>query len=244
MLLLAIDSAGPNCSIALHDSAREGTGAVLGERALGPGRDHADRLIDLIDTLLREHRLTYGALDVIAVNHGPGSFTGLRTAVAAARGLALAAGLPVLPVNSLEALATAVPPWTSGVLMAAMDARRNEVYAQTFDCDLTPLDEARAMPPEMAGEELMAVEQRVIGPLRLVGNGAALIRTALPDTAAVVMTEAELHARAIAACATRRLAAGEQAIAGHRLRPFYLRAPDARPQTPIFAPKAPRAIGV
>ena len=96
----------------------------------------------------------------------------------------------------------------------------------------------------MAGEELMAVEQRTAGPLRLVGNGAALIRAVIPDSAAIVMTEAEPHARAIAACAARRLAAGEEAIAGHRLRPFYLRAPDARPQTPIFAPKASRAIGV
>ncbi len=70
---------------------------------------------------------------MIAVNHGPGSFTGLRSAVAAARGLALAAGLPVLAVGSLEALAAAVPSYASGTLVAAMDARRGQVYAQAFD---------------------------------------------------------------------------------------------------------------
>lgn len=238
MLLLAIDSAGSTCSVALFDSTRDGMAAVLGERALGPGRDHADRLIDLVDTLLREQGLAYGALDVIAVNHGPGGFTGLRTAVAAARGLALAADLPVLPVTSLEALAAAVPPWTSGVLVAAMDARRNEVYAQAFDRTLIPLNQPRAMSPDMAFEEL------IDSPLRLVGSGAALIRAALPDTVSIVMSEAELDARAIARRAAQRLASGEAPIAGNCLRPLYLRAPDARPQTPMFAPETNRAIGV
>ena len=81
----------------------------IGHRRLSAARGQADHLIGLIDELLGAAGCDYAALGALAVNCGPGSFTGLRSVVAAARGLALAAGLPVVGVSSLEALAAAVP---------------------------------------------------------------------------------------------------------------------------------------
>ena len=153
-----------------------GGAALLGHRRLAPARGQADQLVALIDDLLRAARLDYRALGVIAVNHGPGSFTGrAQRRVAAARGLALAAGLPVLAVTSLEALAAAVPERAAGRCVAALDARRGQVYVQVFDRQRRPQSRARAPDcRQQAAADLPA------GPLRLVGSGAVLIRAALP----------------------------------------------------------------
>ncbi len=176
MLLLALDSADATCSAALWDSARPAPAALLGHRRLAPGRGQADHLIALIDDLLRALGLDYRALDLLAVNHGPGSFTGVRSAVAAARGLALAAGLPVLAVGSLEALAAAVP---DGSGDAAGGARRppRRGLRPGLRSAAAAAGRARASDPEQAVAELAA------GPLRLVGSGAGLIRERLPEPA-------------------------------------------------------------
>ena len=105
MLLLAIESAGPGCSVALWDLARAESEACLGQRSLGAREGQADRLIALIDGLMAESAVSYHALELIGVDIGPGSFTGVRTGVAAARALALATGLRVCPVTGLEVLA-------------------------------------------------------------------------------------------------------------------------------------------
>ena len=202
MLLLALDSAEAACSVALWDSARPEPAALLGHRRLAGARSQADRLIELIDDLMSAARLDYHALDMIAVDHGPGSFTGVRSAVAAARGLALAAALPVLAVTSLETLAAAVPEARPGALVAALDARRGEVYVQIFDRAGQP----RSAPAAVAPERL--VRSLEPGPLRLVGSGAPPIRAALPADRPVSVEEAALDARWVARRAAQRLAGG------------------------------------
>jgi tRNA threonylcarbamoyladenosine biosynthesis protein TsaB len=236
VILLALDSAEATASVALWDSGREEPGALLAYRRLASSSGQADRLVELIDSALGEAALfDYQALGMITVNHGPGGFTGLRSAVAAARGLALAAGLPVLAVGSLEALAAAVPARNSGTLLAALDARRGQVYAQAFDHRGRPRGSPRAVTPEEASLGLGS------GPLRLVGSGAPLVRAALPEARPVVIETAEPDARWVARCAVRRLAEGERPQSGFTLRPFYLRPPDARLPTPVIAPA--RAAG-
>lgn len=221
-MLLAIESAGLACSVALS----AGVWPTIELRAyheIDAPRGQADRLIELIEAALRAAGAGYGDLDLIAVDRGPGSFTGVRTGVAAARGLALATGLPVLPVTSLEALASGVTADASTPILAVIDARRGEVYVQAFDRALDPLGEPAALPPETAA-------RRLEPPLRLVGSGAGLVRAALPEDAEATMEPAALDARAVATCAARRLAAGIRPIAGFAVCPLYLRAPDARPQ--------------
>jgi tRNA threonylcarbamoyladenosine biosynthesis protein TsaB len=235
VLLLALDNAEAACSAALWDCARPPTEALLAHRRLSAARGQADHLIPLIDTLLRSADCDYSALDALAVNCGPGSFTGLRSVVAAARGLALAAGLPVVGVSSLEALAAAVPE-TPGTLVAALDARRGEIYLQAFDRHRRPRSEPAVRTPAQAVTGLGP------GALHLVGSGAALLRAAMPTGRAAVVESVESDARWVASCAARRLAAGERPQPGPMLRPLYLRRPDARPQVPLVAPARAQAL--
>lgn len=218
MLLLALDSATPVSSAALCDDA----GGILGHRRGDEGPDQADRLIELIDAVLRDAGLDYGGIDVIAVNCGPGSFTGIRAGVAAARGLALASGRPLVAVNSLEVLAAALGPQAAGTIVAALDARRGQVYLQMFDHELVALGEPRALAPENVP---LAVLQP---PIRLLGSGAPLVRAALPHEAPVPQESVRTDALGVARRALARLAAGERPVPGHTVKPLYLRPPDAR----------------
>jgi tRNA threonylcarbamoyladenosine biosynthesis protein TsaB len=222
VILLALDSATSVCSVALCDAA----GQVLSHRRGERAPDQADRLIELVDEALRDAALDYAALDVIAVNHGPGSFTGVRTGVAAARGLALALGRPVLAVTTLEVLAAALGPQPAGTIVAALDARRSQVYVQSFDHRLAPLGAPDALAPEDIRLDAAAP------PLQLVGNGAALIRAALPEVSPIVSAAAEADALGVARRALARLAAGELAGSGQDVQPLYLRPPDARLPAP------------
>ena len=223
MILLALESAASVCSVAVCDASGRGLGHRRGECA----PDQADRLVELIDAVLRGAGLDYDAIDLIALNHGPGSFTGVRAGVAAARGLALAAARPVIAVNTLEVLAAALGPQPSGTIVAALDARRGQVYVQTFDHRLSALSAPHALAPEdvtLAG---------AASPLHLVGNGAVLVRAALPDDLAVRTESAEPDALHVAGRAIARLAAGERPVPGRAVQPLYLRAPDARlPRAP------------
>lgn len=223
MLLLALDSATSVSSAALCDDA----GGILGYRRGDEGPDQADRLIELIDGVLRDAGLDYGGIDVIAVNCGPGSFTGIRAGVAAARGLALATGRPVVAVNSLEVVAAVLGPQSAGTIVAALDARRGQVYLQMFDHELVALGEPRAAVPESV--RLTGLQ----APIRLAGSGAPLVRAALPDEVTVLQESVPTDALGVARRAIARLAAGERPVPGTTVKPLYLRPPDARlPEPP------------
>jgi tRNA threonylcarbamoyladenosine biosynthesis protein TsaB len=246
VILLAIDSAGESCSAALWDEARPARQALLAWRVADPGRGQSERLIGLVETVLADAGTGYEALGALAVCHGPGSFTGLRTAVAAARGLALAAGLDVVAVSSLEALAGGLRPDLGGEVLAALDARRGEVYAQRFGPDLRPLPgpggEPRALPPQDVAAWLAADVADAAGPLRLVGSGAHLVQAQLPAAVTAVVETVQADARLVALCAARRLAAGERPVPGFAVRPLYLRAPDARLPAQLPARRAALAV--
>jgi tRNA threonylcarbamoyladenosine biosynthesis protein TsaB len=223
MRLLAFDSSGEVCTAAAWDTGRPAEEALLGHRRADLGRGHAETLIPLLQELLEACAWGFERIDVIVPCHGPGSFTGVRVAVAAARAFALAAGRPVLAVSALEALAEAAGP-DERPLLAAIDARRGELYLQAFGPDLATLGEPRVAPPGDALEGLRP-------PLRVVGSGAPLVRAAarLPEHA-IELLDRPLDARHVASRAVARIAAGEAPIPGPQLRPLHLRAADARPQ--------------
>ena len=230
MILLALESATSVCSVAVCD----GAGQVVGYRPGEPAPGQADRLVELIDAVLGEAGIGYDAVDVIAVNHGPGSFTGVRAGVAAARGLALAAARPVIAVNTLEVLAGALGPQSAGTVVAALDARRAQVYVQAFDHQLLALNEPCALAPEDV------TLTRLAPPLRLVGDGAALVRAALPDDVPVLSASAQPDALGVARRALARLAAGARPAPGRAVQPLSLRPPAAR--LPI-APRGRATVG-
>jgi tRNA threonylcarbamoyladenosine biosynthesis protein TsaB len=121
--ILAIETATPACSAALSID-----GDIRERRALAP-REHALRILPMIDSLLEEADLPVGGLDAIAYGRGPGSFTGVRIAASVAQGIAFAADLPVLAVSTLATLALGAMRQTGEHrVMAALDARMAEVY--------------------------------------------------------------------------------------------------------------------
>ena len=125
MNLLAIETATEACSVALLSGER------LVERSEVAPRRHAELLLPMCDAVLAEAGIAPGGLDAIAVGRGPGAFTGVRLAVSAAQGMALALGIPVVPISSLAALAMQAPRDGADVL-AVIDARMGEVYAGVF----------------------------------------------------------------------------------------------------------------
>ena len=207
MIVLAIDTAGTGCHAALYDSR---TDAVLGAAGADIGRGHAERLMEFVDGALAASGLDLPSVERIAVTVGPGSFTGIRVGVAAARGLALALGVPAVGVSSLAALAADRQAGTP--LLVAMDAKRDEVYWQAFAADGQALS-----PPALAGiDAARGIAAGHEG--ALAGSAAALLRADAPqETDGVsIATVARLGARLDPQ--------------GHLPRPLYLRGPDAKPQ--------------
>lgn len=127
MYILAIDSATPVAGVALMKNEK-----LVAEEFANIGLTHSETLMPMVDRILKNGGIAVHDLDVIAVTIGPGSFTGLRIGLAAAKGLALAAGKPLIGVSTLEVLAHSLSysPMLAGTLL---DARKGEVYAACFD---------------------------------------------------------------------------------------------------------------
>jgi len=211
MIVLALDTAGVDCAAAVYDS---GTGSVLGEVTETIGRGHAELLMAIIDRALAKAGVALQSIDRIAVSIGPGSFTGIRVGVAAARGFALSLGIPAVGVTTLEVMAAAHLEINSGApVLAAMDAKRGEVYLQSFDGHGNAVGEPAAALLEDA-RAIAAVFQGDI-----VGSGAPLLKgepLAEANDRFPIATIARLGARALVA---------------EKPKPLYLRGPDVRPQT-------------
>ncbi|HEX5354304.1 MAG TPA: tRNA (adenosine(37)-N6)-threonylcarbamoyltransferase complex dimerization subunit type 1 TsaB [Rhodanobacteraceae bacterium] len=125
MNILAIETATEACSVALMH------GETLVDRSEMAPRRHAELVLPMAESLLAEAGITRKQLDAIAVGQGPGAFTGVRLAISVAQGLALALDIPVVPVSSLAALAMQAPR-NGAAILAAIDARREEIYAGVF----------------------------------------------------------------------------------------------------------------
>jgi tRNA threonylcarbamoyl adenosine modification protein YeaZ len=220
MILLAVDTALDACAAAVA-TFRDGAVEVVAETEV-IGRGHAECLMRVVETVLARAGLGHGDLDGYAVSIGPGSFTGIRVGVAAVRGFALAAHRPAVAVGSLEALAEEGRRLAPGrPILATLDARKDEVYAQGFAADGTPLGGAFVAPAGVA-----AVRAAELG-ASLVGSGAPLVAAADPALAIVAATPFPAI-DTIARLAVPRL---RGAVAGRDLpSPLYVRPPDAKPQ--------------
>lgn len=208
--ILAFDTSAAHCAAALLIGDR-----IAASRFEAMEKGQAERLLPLCEDLLAEAGLAWRDLTALAVGTGPGNFTGVRIAVAAARGLALSLGIPALGVTRLEAVTYGLP----RPVMVVEDARRGEVYIQAFDPEPgeARLTEVRALPHET---EIRA----------FVGSAAALAAEA---TGGRVVIQPLALTQAMAFIAAGR--AGVQP----RPAPFYLRGADAAPPSdppPVILP--------
>ena len=139
VLILNIETATTNCSVSL---SKNGETFILKED-YDKNYSHAERLHVYIDAILNEAGITFKDLDAVAISKGPGSYTGLRIGVSAAKGLCFAIDKPLISVSTLEALAYQVN-CEEGVIIAMLDARRMEVYSSIFDSNYNQIRETEA----------------------------------------------------------------------------------------------------
>jgi tRNA threonylcarbamoyl adenosine modification protein YeaZ len=223
MTLLAIDTSMAACSAAVLP---HGASEAL-QRFEPMTRGHAEALFPMVEAVMAEAGCGFDALSAIAVTVGPGSFTGVRAGLAAARGFGLAAKAPMIGVGSLKVMALKCVRARSGEGAAGdfaivHDARRDEAYVQFFDADASPLAGPQMLPLAEIARHLPASVGAAYGSgaALLAENAKALGRTIhadfpdlLPDAAALAI-----------------IAAGRKP-SEHPPRPLYLRPPDAKPQT-------------
>jgi len=225
--LLALDTSSACCSVALAD------GEAGVQRSVATARDHARLLLPMIDEVLAEAGIGLRALDGIAFGCGPGSFTGLRIAAAVTQGLAAGAGLPVLPVSSLRALAEQAratgQPVAGGWLLACMDARMGEVYWGVFADGPRPVVAASGGERLCAPPDLPAVLAGLLPPGGGVRAGAGMGFGAWPSLAGVLQSgghcllAAEPQAADVARLALADLACGAPWRDPVAAQPVYLR---------------------
>jgi tRNA threonylcarbamoyl adenosine modification protein YeaZ len=210
MIVLALDTAGVDCAAAVYDS---GSDSVIGEVTETIGRGHAEHLMDVVDRALAEADIALAAVERVVVTIGPGSFTGIRIGVAAARGFALSLNIPAVGVTTLEVMAAVAREMNPGKpVLAAIDAKREEIYLQSFDANGHPLDEARAV----TIDEARAIADAFDG----VVTGSAVAR----------LSDAPPPARSDAFPIATVARLGAVKSVGEKPKPLYLRGPDARPQ--------------
>ncbi|PTL56192.1 tRNA (adenosine(37)-N6)-threonylcarbamoyltransferase complex dimerization subunit type 1 TsaB [Paraconexibacter algicola] len=221
-VLLAFDTATPDTVVGL----RTADGATLGRRhrpADGERPGHVTQLLPLLTELLDEAGVGWDAVARIGVGVGPGTFTGLRIGVASARSLAAAGGAELVGVPTLAALAAAAP---AGRVVAALDARRREIFAAAWDdATAAAAGAAPSLPP-------VAVPPAELGGLvalagvRVVGDGAVRYREALTAAGALVAPDDDAQ-HAVDPARLCDLAA--RATPGADVLPAYVRRPDAVP---------------
>src|SRR4029077_9091147 len=224
-VVLALDSAGLGCSVVV----------ASGETVLPAGFDtamhgQAEKLLPMVDSVMHRAGLPASALDIIAVTVGPGSFTGIRIGLAAARGIADATAAPVIGVTGFEAVAAGLAGSSlgAGFILIALESRREDLYVQLFDRVRVALGDPAATMPAALNERLNGI----IGaaPLLVAGDAAQRAASNLsrrPDT--MVAADSAPDAAGVlqaALCRWRGRAANVAPL------PFYLRSPDvtfARP---------------
>jgi N6-L-threonylcarbamoyladenine synthase/tRNA threonylcarbamoyladenosine biosynthesis protein TsaB len=225
MLILAIDTALDACAAAVLDTDSE---TMRAQESLAMKRGHAEALMPLIARVMAQAGVSFSALDRIVATTGPGSFTGLRVGLSAARGIALAAHKPVVGVTTLSAYAApVVGADRPHPVISAIDARHDHVYFQVVGGGGDEL-----VAPQIApiAEALAAAR---FGAAHLVGNAAGLLAARWPaDTAAPVEVDPQ-PAPDIAWVAWLGAAAAPELAPA---RPFYLRAPDVT--VPASMPQA------
>ncbi len=221
MKILAIDTALEACQAAVYDSRSQKTMAML---SLDMRRGHAEALIPMIANVMGASGIDYGDLDRIATTVGPGSYTGLRVGISAAKGLAIACGKPTVGITTLSALSAPLIAEDPAVpVVAAIDARHGNIYFHMAGAGQRVLLTPRHSSLE---EALLTVSS---GPVRVTGPAAPLLVSRWPRQNGTAPVAVDVRTKPSIEWVARLAATVEPVRAP--AKPLYLRAADVTPQT-------------
>lgn len=224
MKVLAFDSTATSASVALIDDDK-----LTGEFFINTKLTHSQTLVPMAENLLNNTQISLSDVDVLAVNCGPGSFTGVRIGVAAVKGMAMALNKPCVAVSTLESMAYNLQ-HIDCIAVCVMDARCNQVYNANFsisDSNIERICPDRALSIDELISDIEKYDRRII----LVGDGARLCYEKMRDK----LENAELSAEALryqrasstAFIALKKYQKGEY-VSANDLMPYYLRLPQAQ----------------
>lgn len=218
MKILALDTAQSFCSVALLDDIR-----VVAMRSRAMERGHAEALMPMVLAAMADAGVTLKEIDLFAATQGPGAFTGIRIGLAAARGMALAAGKPCWGVGTIAAVARAVDSTerSGRILLVALETKRDDVYAQVFDERLVALDDARAVAVDVVAEDV----RRLKKPVLVAGDAKVRVLGALPEALSADGADVVINPAIVAHIAREEWVAAGMPATPSAPRPYYLRPP-------------------
>lgn len=226
--ILAIDTALGACSVCVYDGAE---GAPVAFEAEEMTTGHAEALMPMIARVMEQVEGGFASLSRVAVSIGPGSFTGLRIGISAARAIGFAAGIPVVGVSTLSAYAAPlINAADPGVIAVAIDARHGAVFFQAFTTAGRTIVLPRVITAKEAGRAIGA------GPVKLAGSGAAALAVEAMTLGLKASIADLTPAPDITSIARLGLIANPDTAPP---KPLYLRAPSAQPQEAKAVPRAP-----
>lgn len=220
MKILAVETSAAACSAALWED-----GVILAQNYQNSGLTHSRTMLPMVDAMLRDSGHDLKEVDVVAAAVGPGSFTGLRIGVAAAKGLVWPEDKDCAPCSTLESMAWPLAHMEGAVIVCAMDARRKQVYNALFLAQgdrLERLSPDRAISLEELGEELKSYKNRKI----VVGDGAQLCYNhLLEEIPELELAPSHLRMQSAVgvAMAAQRMVRDGQLVKGAQLVPVYHR---------------------
>lgn len=224
-LVLAVDTSAKPVSCALAEENR-----VIASFYANTGMTHSQTLMPMIESVLKIADKSVSDLDAIAVNAGPGSFTGVRIGVSAVKGLAFIADLPCISVSTLECMAENTAATPDSVICCLMDARCQQVYGAIFEKDadgvVHRLSEDEALTMQQMLDKLITLERPTI----LVGDGSELCYRVWKDSVSnlyLAPAASRFQNAAATALIGVRLLKENVCVSAEELQPVYLRLPQA-----------------
>ena len=220
MKILSVDSSSVTASVAITEN-----GKILAENFINNGLTHSQTLMPMVEKTINESGISVKDIDLFAITHGPGSFTGVRIGIASVKGMADVLNKKCVAVSTLEAIAEPLKN-EDVIACAVMDARCNQVYTASFNKGERICEDKAVLIDEL-GEELKQFSKKIV----FIGDGSVLCYDKLNEIIQNCDVADEkiryVHGSSIGFVAEEKIKNGEEPINSENLVPFYLRLPQA-----------------